>query len=76
MATSVGHCYRCNDEMASRTNLWQPVHGRTSQGRPALCNWLNIDLRKDVELEPGELNMEMRDGDVWRQTVGASRMSE
>ena len=33
-------------------------------------------LREDVELEPGELNMEMRDRDVWRQTVGASRMSE
>ena len=27
-----GHCYWGNDEMASRTILWQSAHGRGSQG--------------------------------------------
>ena len=40
------HCYTRNADMASRTIIWQPAHGRASQGRPAFTfiDSLNEDV--------------------------------
>ena len=63
-----GHCCRRVGEMAPRTFVWQPAHGRTSQIRSAFTC---VDSpRKDMGQEPGELHMVMKDSDFWRRIIG------
>ena len=48
-----GHCYRSKNEVVNRVILWEPRHGRRSQGRPAK-SYINI-LAADTGAERSEL---------------------
>ena len=59
-----GHCYRREEELASKLLLWEPTHGERRRGRPAL-SYLTT-LKKDTGLEKGELESCMNDRKTWR----------
>ncbi len=70
-----GHCLRHPELPASSLVLWEPTHGRKSQGRPAKSM---IDtLKEDTGLaSTGELRTLMQDRDEWRVRCGIRQRSK
>ena len=66
-----GHCWRSREEIVPQLLLWEPTHGKRSQGRPKKTF---IDqLIEDTGLTKEELQRAMEDRIVWRQVVNGVR---
>ena len=59
-----GHCYRREEELASKLLLWEPTHGERKRGRP-MHSFIKT-LKKDTGMEKEELQTCMQDRKIWR----------
>ena len=68
-----GHCVRHANEVASDIVLWQPTHGRTCVGRPAVT--YTDMLQNDTGLKSiSEIRSAMMDRKIWRGYVSLVRL--
>ena len=63
-----GHCYRHNDEIASKLVLWQPDRGRPSRGRKK-TTLIDTLLDDTGCATTNELATAMLDRDSWRERI-------
>ena len=60
-----GHCYRSKNEVVNRVILWEPRHGRRSQGRPAK-SYINI-----LAADTGAERSDVKEVHFWKRSDGA-----
>ena len=60
-----GHCIRHPELLGSDLVLWEPMHGRTQQGRPRQ-SYMSMLLKEVGTNSKEELRTLMRDRDIWR----------
>ena len=68
-----GHCWRSKEELAGDVLLWDPPHGRRTQGRPKMT-FIN-QLMDDTGCLKEELPNAMSDRHGWRKRVLRCRAS-
>ena len=67
-----GHCIRHPELLASDLVFWEPMHGRTQQGR-IRQSYLSMLLKEVGTNFKEELQTLMRDRDIWRRLSGVDR---
>jgi hypothetical protein len=59
-----GHCYRKEDEAATKVLMWQPAHGKRSRGPPRK-DYIKM-LTEDTGLRAQDIKTCMLDRTVWK----------